>query len=110
MHKPSIGQDRIRSHNLLSVDSAEGGEQTKFLNKHDIAVNHDQVSDVKHVCGENEDKLGGLTTINIPACMHTQHKGTYRFEKNLSRMTRYEGETEDYRGQKHERWQGIDVM
>jgi hypothetical protein len=60
MHQLAARQDGIRSYNLLSVDSAEGsGEQAKLLDEHDVVINHDQVSDVKHMCGENEDKLEG---------------------------------------------------
>ena len=44
------------------------------------------------MCGENEEKLRGLKMINAPAPTHTQYEGTYQFEKNLSRMTKYEGE------------------
>lgn len=58
MHQLAARQDRIRSHDFLPIDSAEGGgEQTKFLDEHDIVIDHDQVSDVKHMCGENKNKL-----------------------------------------------------
>lgn len=60
MHQLGARQDRIRSHNLLTVDSAEGGgEQTKLFDEHDIIIDHNQVSNVKHMRGEYEDKLGG---------------------------------------------------
>jgi hypothetical protein len=60
MHKLGVRQDGVRSHNLLPINSAEGGgEQTKLLDKHYVVIDHDQVPDVKHMCGENEDKLGG---------------------------------------------------
>lgn len=58
MHQLTARQYRIRGHNFLPVNSAEGGgEQAKLLDKHDIVIDHDQVSDVKHMCGENENKL-----------------------------------------------------
>jgi len=58
MHQLATCQDRVRSHDLLPIDSTEGGgKQTKLLDEHNIFIDHDQVSDVKHVCGENEDQL-----------------------------------------------------
>jgi len=60
MHQLGARQDGIWSHDFLPIDSAEsGGEETKLLDEHDIVIDHDQVSDVKHMCGENEDKLEG---------------------------------------------------
>jgi hypothetical protein len=60
MHQLAARQDRIRSHDFLPIDSAEGGgEQAKILDKHDIVIDHDQVPNVKHMCGENKDELGG---------------------------------------------------
>ena len=42
MHQLAARQDRIRSHDFLPIDSAEGGgEQTKFLDEHDIVIDHD---------------------------------------------------------------------
>ena len=111
MHKLGTGQDRILCHSFLPVDSGQGGgEQTKLLNKHDIVVNHGQDSNIQHVCGENEDKLRGLNVINTPSSMRTKYAGTYQFEKNLSRMAKYEGETERNCSQKHEKLQGVSMI
>ena len=58
MHQLGACQDRVRSHDFLSIDSAEGSrEQTKLLDEHNIVVNQDQVPDVEHMRGENEDEL-----------------------------------------------------
>ena len=60
MHQLSARQEGVRSHNFLSINSAEGGgEQAELLDEHDIVIDHDQVSNIKHMCRENEDKLEG---------------------------------------------------
>lgn len=58
MHQLGVRQDGIRGHDLLAIDPAEGSrEQTELLNEHGVVVDHNQVSDVEHMSGENENKL-----------------------------------------------------
>ena len=60
MHQLGARQNRVRSHDFLSINSAEGGrEEAKFFYEHDIVIDHDQVPYVKYVRGENEDELEG---------------------------------------------------
>ena len=90
----------------MPIDSAEGGgKQAKLLYMSSPSVM--TKSPTSNTC---VDKLGGIITINTPASMHTQYKGTYRFEKNLSRMTKRKRETQDSYGERYERCQGIGAI
>lgn len=60
MHQLAACQDRIRCNDFLPIDSAEGSrEQTELLHKHGVVIDHDQVSNIKYMRGEDEDKLEG---------------------------------------------------